>query len=153
ESEPRLPLYLRSDAAATDTSPEGDVPLERVAARYEDVDVSPVLSPRHAAGDEAPVAPPAGLITGHESSPASVELDRARSAVWPLVLALTVGLAMGFAGGYGVGSHDRSQPPAATGREFTENPVEAPKESSARLQPDPRAAQAESPARLKADTM
>ena len=48
-----------------------------------------------------------------------------------MVLALTVGLAMGFAGGYGVGSHDRSQAASSAGREFTENAVaDAPKKDA-----------------------
>jgi serine/threonine-protein kinase len=37
-------------------------------------------------------------------------IEQSRSAVWPLALALGVGLAIGFAGGYGVGSHDRPAP-------------------------------------------
>jgi hypothetical protein len=59
-------------------------------------------------------------------------LERSRSAVWPLVLALSVGLAIGFAGGYGVGSRDRSTPGAVAtagtpaGREFTDSPVTEP---------------------------
>ncbi len=35
--------------------------------------------------------------------------ERSRSAVWPLMLALLVGVALGFAGGYGVGVRDRTQ--------------------------------------------
>ncbi len=61
-------------------------------------------------------------------------LDRSRSAVWPLVLALAVGVTLGFAGGYAVAV--RSQPatvadttasaaPATPLREFTEAAVPA----------------------------
>jgi serine/threonine protein kinase len=71
-------------------------------------------------------------------------LDRSRSAVWPLVLALAVGVALGFAGGYAVGvrsqpatvaATDASAAPAAPLREFTEAAVPAaPKPAAA---PDP----------------
>jgi hypothetical protein len=116
--------------------PEIDVDdaLRPTAARYEDVDVGRAAIERTMSVEEVPVAGPVGLITGHEPETLSA-LERTRSAVWPLVLALTVGLAMGFAGGYGVGSHDRTPPSAVAttgtapaGREFTENAVtEAPK--------------------------
>jgi hypothetical protein len=79
-------------------------------------------------------------------------LERSRSAVWPLVLALFVGLAVGFAGGYGVGSsHDRSTPPPVastpaptppSGKEFTENAVPA----APVVNPKPPAPSPESPA-------
>jgi hypothetical protein len=39
-------------------------------------------------------------------------LDRTRSAVWPLALAVGIGLAVGFAGGYGTASRDGEPPPA-----------------------------------------
>jgi serine/threonine protein kinase len=76
-----------------------------------------------------PAVPPAALPGEYEPEPLSV-LERSRSAVWPLVLALMVGLAIGFAGGYGVGSHERSGAGLATGtppvgREFTEGAVAA----------------------------
>jgi hypothetical protein len=86
---------------------------------------------------------PIGLITGHDPQAESA-LDRSRSAVWPLVLALTVGLAIGFAGGYGVGSHDRTPPSAvattgaaAAGREFTESAVAEPPKPVAPVAPAP----------------
>jgi hypothetical protein len=62
-------------------------------------------------------------------------LDRSRSAMWPLALALLVGVMIGFAGGYGIGTRERSAPAAgsvatsaaapsaAPGREFTESAV------------------------------
>ena len=41
-------------------------------------------------------------------------LEKTRSAVWPLVLAMGVGLVVGFAGGYGVAMRDRLISPAPT---------------------------------------
>jgi hypothetical protein len=74
---------------------------------------------------EAPMAVPAGLITGHDPD-AATALERTRSAVWPLVLALVVGIAIGFAGGFFAGSREQPAAPAVAGtstapvREFTE---------------------------------
>ncbi len=131
EHEPRLPLSV-SEHAAEDTvsedkalsifEDEDSASITPSAERYEDVDLGPVAAERQVSVEEVPVAGPVGLITGHDPA-ALTSLDRARSAVWPLVLALTVGLAMGFAGGYGVGSHDRPPVAGSAGREFTENAV------------------------------
>jgi hypothetical protein len=44
-----------------------------------------------------------------------VRHDPARSAIWPLSLALIVGLALGFAGGYGLGQSERQSERAAAG--------------------------------------
>ena len=72
-------------------------------------------------------APPAGPRADLRPEPFSV-LQRSRSAVWPLVLALTVGIAIGFAAGYGLGPRERSATMGETaGREFTEGTVESPK--------------------------
>jgi len=153
ELEPRLPL----------DAPEIDVELSRPAARYEDLEMTPpagepVVRPStrrqvqdsaragfdeqpllvsvppldDARGNPEPAVAPVGLITGHDPEVLSA-LERTRSAVWPLVLSLTVGLAIGFAGGYGVGSHDRTPQNAVAvataapaGREFTESAVSEP---------------------------
>jgi len=142
EHEPRLPLSDSENAAEDAVSEdkalsifEDEEPIEPSAERYEDVDLDPVaadhrVSVEEEEEEEVPVAGPVGLITGYDPAALS-PLDRARSAVWPLVLALTVGLAMGFAGGYGVGSHDRTQGASSAGREFTENAVaDAPKKDA-----------------------
>jgi PEGA domain/Protein kinase domain len=136
ELEPRLPLSVSDaakDAASEDKALsifEDEAPSKPSGERYEDVDLGPVAAERHVSVEEVPVAGPVGLITGHDPD-ALTPLDRARSAVWPLVLALTVGLAMGFAGGYGVGSHDRGSVAVSAGREFTENAVaDAPKKDA-----------------------
>src|SRR5207249_1638321 len=86
-----------------------------------------------------------GAVLGlHESSAAESALDRTRSALWPLGLALIVGLALGFAAGYGVGNREHAvatlappagapateaqptasaQPAPTIGRDFTESSV------------------------------
>jgi PEGA domain/Protein kinase domain len=141
EHEPRLPLSDSENAAEDAVSEdkalsifEDEEPIETSPERYEDVDLDPVAAePRVSVEeeeDEVPVAGPVGLITGYDPAALS-PLDRARSAVWPLVLALTVGLAMGFAGGYGVGSHDRTQVASSAGREFTETAVADPPKKDA----------------------
>ena len=98
-----------------------------------------------------------------DPAPAIVDVHaRSRTAMWPLVLALIVGLAIGFAGGYGVGTRTRPDaavataqtPPPIVGREFTDSAVAAPAKAASsdrgvRLQPDPQR-QPDS-VRLKAD--
>jgi serine/threonine-protein kinase len=59
----------------------------------------PVTLAGHAVHAEPPVSP--------------VRHDPARSAIWPLSLALIVGLALGFAGGYGLGQSERRSEGAA----------------------------------------
>jgi eukaryotic-like serine/threonine-protein kinase len=131
ELEPRLPLSVSENKAEDAVSEDKalsifeDESIKPSAERYEEVDIDTVADERHVSvgvEEEEPVTGPVGLITGHDPA-ALTPLDRARSAVWPLVLALTVGLAMGFAGGYGVGSHDRTPAAASAGREFTESAV------------------------------
>jgi serine/threonine-protein kinase len=56
----------------------------------------------------APVAPPPNT----PPSFSSVALEESRSAIWPLALALVVGLLVGFAFGYGAGTRDRGGSPA-----------------------------------------
>jgi serine/threonine protein kinase len=130
-------------------------------ARYEDVEVAPAIiepdappstgserawkNPRASVADERPATDderpptdderpptpaPAGLITGYEHEPVSV-LEQSRSAVWPLLLALGLGIAMGFAGGYFTGLRERPAAGVAAaaqpaGREFTEGAVAEP---------------------------
>ena len=93
-----------------------------MAPEYE---AAPELLHEPAAYEEA-TPTPAGLITGHDSDALSA-LERTRSAVWPLVLALIVGIAIGFAGGFFVGSQPaQTAAPVSTGREFTEAAVPPP---------------------------
>jgi serine/threonine-protein kinase len=111
-------------------------------ARYRDVEAAPaIVVPdivRHAVAEAAPYEPPMaipdGLMIGHDPEPFAA-LERSRSAIWPLALALVVGIAIGFAGGYGVGSREQPGTPAVTAavpaapapavREFTEGAVAA----------------------------
>jgi serine/threonine protein kinase len=66
-------------------------------------------------------------------------LDRSRSAVWPLVLAMVIGVTLGFAGGYAVGVREHpaavaaaTPTPAVPAREFTEGTLpDAPKPAPA----------------------
>jgi serine/threonine-protein kinase len=93
-----------------------------------------------------------------EPAPISV-LEQSRSAVWPLMASLVIGLSVGFAGGYGVGSRDRTTaaavatpgqaPPVGvlppTGREATEVAVAPPA-------PKPEVPPATGQVRLNPDT-
>jgi hypothetical protein len=94
---------------------------------------------------------------GHASvvpAPASLDmaetaLDRSRSSVWPLTLALVLGVAVGFALGYGVASRARQSPsapaealasPPASARAATQGGVA---ETEVRLVPAPGSGSAE----------
>ena len=97
--------------------------------RYRDVETAPAIV--GAAADRSQLgARSLGLGDRRGSEePAPVLIadrsDRARSAVWPLIVALGIGAAVGFAGGYGVGVRDRSSTLTSepAGREFTESAV------------------------------
>jgi len=71
---------------------------------------------------DAPTAVPAGLITGQDPD-GETALERTRSAVWPLVLALGVGIAIGFAGGFFAGSREQPSAVATTAAGTTPAPV------------------------------
>ena len=120
----------RPDVEVPIAVPEAPEPLLREAA----VPDLPLAAPLVAAPPAAPIpdVPPAAIP---DVPPAPVQhevfssaLEQSRSAVWPLILALGVGLAVGFAGGYSVGGHHRTQPPpvvatSGQGREFTDATV------------------------------
>jgi PEGA domain-containing protein/protein kinase-like protein len=126
-----LPFDVPEASDRADVEPPVVVPVEETASdlplaaaeerRYEDVEsgsVVPLAAVEEARESEPPT--PYNLVTAPP--------PRARAAVWPLALALFIGLAVGFAGGYGVGSHDRTTPDSTlaparaptAGREFTE---------------------------------
>jgi len=87
----------------------GDLELRRAeAARYRDVESAPSVAPPRPAARPARVEPIADTVEMRPPEFMASALEQSRSAVWPLVLALVVGVAMGFAGGYGVGSRDRT---------------------------------------------
>ncbi|MGH9144926.1 MAG: serine/threonine protein kinase, partial [Vicinamibacterales bacterium] len=86
-----------------------NIPLSPVEA---DIVYQPVVDVRHAPPlADAVMSNSAALATAHDPEPFSA-FERTRSAVWPLVLALLVGIAIGFAGGFVAGS--REQPTAPT---------------------------------------
>jgi hypothetical protein len=70
-------------------------------------------------------------------------LDRSRSAVWPLALAMVIGVTLGFAGGYAVGVREHpaavlgaTTTPAVPAREFTESTLpDSPKPAAASASP------------------
>ncbi len=88
----------------------GELDLRQAEAeRYQDVETAPaVVEPLPTPRRE----PSPDFVDTRPEFMASA-IEQSRSAVWPLVLALIVGVAMGFAGGYGVGSRDRTAPSAS----------------------------------------
>jgi hypothetical protein len=129
----------RPPALATDHHDDpGELDLrEAEAARYQDVESAPSI---------ASTPPIVRAVREHDFVDTRPEfmasaLEQSRSAVWPLVLALIVGVAIGFAGGYGVGARDRSSPAPGTvastqalgssGHDSTEVAVADPQKSAA----------------------
>lgn len=121
EVEPRLPLDEELD--------QPQLQPQVVAQAFKPAEAEPEIL-----RFDAPTPIPAGLITGHDPDALSA-LEVTRTAIWPLVLALGVGIAIGFAGGFFAGSREQTPaapavaataPPAASaGREFTEAAVPA----------------------------
>jgi hypothetical protein len=157
EEEPRLPLDEQPEAARAvgqtevvqalrPAEPGADLkvrttPEEPQSFSPKDLDlgIPPIAEPEavyqpvaevlhDATPYEAPTPIPAGLVTGHDPELSAFEVTR--TAVWPLTLALGVGIAIGFAGGFFAGSREQAPAavaaaaPAATpmsaGKEFTE---------------------------------
>jgi serine/threonine protein kinase len=91
-------------AAADDGLPpptEVVVPAERAAL---DLDPEPVaVAPVHSWQSD-----PAAAVPSPAPTFSSAALEQGRSAIWPLALALIVGLLVGFAFGYGTGTRDRA---------------------------------------------
>ena len=97
--QPRLPI----EVATLDLRPAVET---KKYESVEDVEEEAPLVPDAIGG---PRAAPLDVPPLAEAAPAPITLaERSRSAVWPLMAALSIGLAIGFAGGYGVGSRDRS---------------------------------------------
>jgi hypothetical protein len=116
--------------------------------------LAPFEPPAHLASFERPeppeplelLEPPEPLEPREPSVPVytSTVMDQTRSAVWPLMAALVIGLAIGFAGGYGIGTTREHQTPVATeaqvlpvqgtpvGRDATEIAVSKPSDSPAK---------------------
>jgi hypothetical protein len=62
------------------------------------------------AGERRRIAPPTAFIDQSTDEFRQTALEKTRSAVWPLALAVGIGLVVGFAGGYGVAMRDRLLP-------------------------------------------
>ena len=115
------------------------------AAPAIDYEAQPVFQ-REPAAPEPQTAIPAGLITGYDPDALSA-LEVTRTAIWPLVLALGVGIAIGFAGGFFAGSREQTSTPVvaaaptaappAAGKEFTESAVAPPAAPAAAAAPNP----------------
>ncbi|MCC7418128.1 MAG: PEGA domain-containing protein [Acidobacteria bacterium] len=123
----------RSDGGTQrDVESEGPA-AARVAPRYPAIDAVPVgvrrgappgpdaaaapheveHTPAHAADSTAAPVAPSSIWPPHI---AAVPYEPARSAIWPLALALIVGAALGFGGGYFLANYERASmiaPPAA----------------------------------------
>ncbi len=131
------PAPLEEPRRVEHEEPPVDLDLRAAeAARYEAVDAMPAIV--DLPSDPAPAADrldqtPSGLTGGYVEPPTSA-LERSRSALWPLALALIVGIAIGFAGGYGVGSHDRSAAPQAVAA--VQTPAAAPTATAERAGTD-----------------
>ena len=103
--EPPSDFVLRPESSS-------EPPIAHVRAEAPAVVPGLALAPQPA----APAGPPADL----RPEPFSV-LEQSRSAVWPLILALIVGIALGFAAGYGLGPRERAATTGGTaGRELAE---------------------------------
>jgi serine/threonine-protein kinase len=123
-------------------------------ARYEDVETSPaIVDVASELPDEvAPMQAPGGLLSGYTDAQMTSP-DRSQSAIWPIALALVLGVAIGFGGGYFVANFERPLPVAPVaavqtpapqaigGREFTEGVIgdpakTAPAGGEARARPE-----------------
>lgn len=95
-----------------------------------------------------------GTAFGYAAALAETAIEESRSAVWPIVLALTVGLLVGFAGGYGVANRDRTVLPTDT--VVRQSPVSSAPAAAAPSQPSaavpegtPPAVAADAPPRVE----
>jgi hypothetical protein len=125
---------LAASPALTIAAPaaiSGALSLRPPARAHQDVELAAAISgPSDPVEAHAAIRAPGALINGHPADAPISVLERSRSAVWPLVLALSVGAAIGFAGGYDVGTQRSAPAPAASaqpappaGREWTEGAV------------------------------
>ena len=107
---PTVPAESERVADATNESAVADVPAPRPPKNV--VRRDRLVLPDARGSVTTMVAATAGEASTADLPFASY--DRAGSAVWPLVMAIGVGLAVGFAGGYGLGGRQRAQSPAPT---------------------------------------
>jgi hypothetical protein len=142
DSRPVEPTFTRDEAAHSFTPTDLDIAAPPAAAA--EIVYQPVPELLHADPYDSPARAPAGLVTGHDGEPLSA-LEVSRTAIWPLLLALGVGMAVGFGGGFFVGSREQTPAPVAAapaaaatpvpaGKEFTEAAVPAAPASDGRSQ-------------------
>jgi len=167
---PRLPLDEDAIARPASDAPVPDDFEIRAAeaSRAEDVEVAPSIvpapiepEPERAPEPEPeiqkaeppqpePIAtyarPPASLLDLQFAEPPSSALERSRSAMWPLALALVVGLAMGFGIGWVVGSRERASAPVVATTPRTTPPAGREVTGGKVAEPPPAAPAASSPA-------
>ena len=137
---PELVAPAFRPAAASEVAPFTAADLD-IAPRDAETDIVYQPAPEfrdEPASFELPTPAPAGVLSGADADPLSA-FEVTRTAVWPLVLALGVGIAIGFAGGFFAGSREQPSPltAAATvspGREFTEAAVPAAANSALKTQ-------------------
>ena len=131
---PVEPTVTRAEAAQGVNAADLDIGTPPIAGP--EVVEQPLPDLLHDAAPYKPPAPiPAGLFTGHDPELSAFEVTR--TAIWPLTLALGVGIAIGFAGGFFAGSREQTPapvvatapaaaaPPMPAGKEFTEAAVPA----------------------------
>lgn len=139
-------LHVEDAPSSKVLSPSGLTLGGPDAPRYQDVEPAPVVEPASAVVRDpvlaSPIQPAARARHGVAAPGAFVAatIERTGTAVWPLMLAIVVGISIGFALGYGVGTRQRGLPSesaadlassaAATSgtsaREFTETAVREP---------------------------
>jgi hypothetical protein len=98
-------LTLRSPDSSAPSAPSEE-PVEAISLAA----ATPVMAAEPPIRDEPPTRVDAPARIEHPVNLVPPEsLNPARSAVWPLTLALVVGVALGFAGGYGLGQSERQR--------------------------------------------
>jgi hypothetical protein len=143
---------------ATASTPGSRTYLDYVRDEPERIDLGMRQPPVSPVSPLAAVAP----VVVREAPPAMrPPLERSPSSMWPLIAALAVGLTMGFAAGYGLGTRQRpvpasvappAEPSAAQAvREFTESPVASPPAAPAAAPPNSEVESPKPDANLKSE--
>jgi serine/threonine protein kinase len=125
--------FAESTSALPETFAPADTTTQDPRAPAEGAQAQPVRRSTPVADEQMPLA----------STLSSVALEESRSAIWPIALALVVGLLVGFAFGYGAGTRDRTaagsqtaDAGSASGPELPSRPSDAqPPDTSAPLPP------------------
>jgi hypothetical protein len=101
----------RGAPVMADAAPKREVRKRQpIAAQGDTEEALPLKEPEPAA-QPPKLAPPTAFIDQSTEEFRESALEKTRSAVWPLALAIGVGLVVGFAGGYGVAMRDRLMSP------------------------------------------